>query len=196
MYLLKIWVPISLSKKKVYEYLSYRTYVQSTCLSRSLGGFGTADGIRKGSTRRELGQQSKAGFEGIYTWGSSACGKDGIGRPHLGHNTAGRKKGSKALPSRRSLGENGTAADRDARAAVGLLPRCRRQREWCTYTPAPVKVVRPDLWPAMSWERVWPPMSCLDLESMREWTRGTLVKQTLRLLLLYIVEWFCCTGFK
>ena len=29
------------------------------------------------------------------------------------------------------------AADRDARAAVGLLPRHRRQRERCTYTPAP-----------------------------------------------------------
>ena len=35
------------------------------------------------------------------------------------------------------VGENGTAADRDARAAVGLLPRRRRQRERCTYTPAP-----------------------------------------------------------
>ena len=41
--------------------------------------------------------------------------------------------------------ENGTTADRDARAAVGLLPRRRRQRERCTYTPAPVEVVRPDL---------------------------------------------------
>ena len=30
-------------------------------------------------------------------------------------------------------------------AAVGLLPRRRRQRERCTYTPAPVEVVRPDL---------------------------------------------------
>ena len=37
------------------------------------------------------------------------------------------------------------AADRDARAAVGLLPRRQRQRERCTYTPAPVEVVRPDL---------------------------------------------------
>ena len=73
------------------------------------------------------------------------CGKDGVGRLHLGHNTAGRKKGSEALPSQRSLGENGTAADRDARAAVGILPRCRRQCERCTYTPAPVEVVRPDL---------------------------------------------------
>ena len=65
--------------------------------------------------------------------------------PHLGHNTTGRKKGSEALPRRLSLGENGTAADRDARAAVGLLPRRRRQRERCTYTPAPVEVVQPDL---------------------------------------------------
>ena len=73
------------------------------------------------------------------------CGKDDVGRPHLGHNTAGRKKGSEALPSRHSLGENDTAADRDARAAVGLLPRHRRQRERCTYTPFPVEVVRPDL---------------------------------------------------
>ena len=39
----------------------------------------------------------------------------------------------------------GAAADRDARAAVGLLPRRRRQHERCTYTPAPVEVVRPDL---------------------------------------------------
>ena len=31
-------------------------------------------------------------------------------------------------------------------------------------------------------------MSCLDLESMRECTIGTLVKQALRLLLIYIVE--------
>ena len=48
-------------------------------------------------------------------------------------------------PERRSLGENGTAADRDVRAAVGLLPRRQRQRERCTYTPAPAEVVRPDL---------------------------------------------------
>ena len=65
--------------------------------------------------------------------------------PQLGHNTAGRKKGSEALRSRCSLGENDTAANRDARAAVGLLPRRRRQRERCTYTPASVEVVRSDL---------------------------------------------------
>ena len=39
------------------------------------------------------------------------------------HNTAGRKKGSEALPSWRSLGENDMADDQDARAAIGLLPR-------------------------------------------------------------------------
>ena len=39
------------------------------------------------------------------------------------------EEGSEALQSRRSLGENDTAADRDARAAVGLLHRRRRQRE-------------------------------------------------------------------
>ena len=39
--------------------------------------------------------------------------QNGVGRPHLGHNTVGRKKGSEAPPSRRSLGENDTAADRD-----------------------------------------------------------------------------------
>lgn len=71
----------------------------------------------------ELGQWSKGGFKGIYTCGSSACGKDGVGRPHLGHNTAGRKKGMEALPSRRSLGENDTDANRGAWAAIGLLPR-------------------------------------------------------------------------
>ena len=59
-YLLKIRVPISLSKKKVYEYLSYKTYVKSTCFSRSLGGFGTADGSRKGSTRRGKSCGSRA----------------------------------------------------------------------------------------------------------------------------------------
>ena len=42
-------------------------------------------------------------------------------------------------------GENDTTADRDAWAAVGLLPRRRRQREQCTHTPALVEVVRPDL---------------------------------------------------
>ena len=42
--------------------------------------------------------------------------------PHLGHNTAGRKKGSKALPSRCSLGENNTTADQDAQAAFGIFP--------------------------------------------------------------------------
>ena len=69
------------------------------------------------------------------------------GRRKVGsaHTTATRKKGSEALPRRRSLGENGTAADWYTRAAVGLLPRRRRQRERCTYTPAPVEVVRPDL---------------------------------------------------
>ena len=74
------------------------------------------------------------------------------GRQHVAEMALGgrilatiRKKGSEALPSRRSLGENDTAADRDARAAVGLLPRRRRQRERCTYTPTPVEVVRPDL---------------------------------------------------
>ena len=69
------------------------------------------------------------------------------GRQEAGsaHTTAARKKGSEALPRQRCLGENGTAADRDARAAVGLLPRHRRQRERCTYTPAPVEVVRTDL---------------------------------------------------
>ena len=54
-------------------------------------------------------------------------------------------KGSEDLPRRHSLGENVTAADRDTRAAVGLLPRRRRQRERCTYTPTPVEVVRSDL---------------------------------------------------
>ena len=55
------------------------------------------------------------------------------------------EEGVGALSSRRSLGEIGAAADRDAWAAVGLLPHRRRQREQCTYTPAPVEVVRPDL---------------------------------------------------
>ena len=55
------------------------------------------------------------------------------------------EEGLEALPSRRSLGENGTAADRDVRATLGLLPRLCRQRELCTYTPAPAEVVWLDL---------------------------------------------------
>ena len=55
----------------------------------------------------------------------------------MGDGTTTKKKGSEALPSRRSLGENGTAADRDAQAAVGLLPRRRRQRERCIYATCP-----------------------------------------------------------
>ena len=96
--------------------------------SKSLGGFGTADGSRKRSTRNHVGSwgsRARQVSKEYILEGRRDEAKTASGGRILATIPQGGRRGRRHSRAG-ALRENGTAADRDVRATVGILPRRRR----------------------------------------------------------------------